>query len=209
MAGPQGQCDEETLGCHGDGPVDPHRCGWARFCREVTLDAKKANWPLVIGGAVLVGLLLVACLWVLWFAVITFLAPRATQPLEYRSNGEQVYFTATSQRGTPITSSLRIGMMRGGRMACVGCHGPDGRGGQVRMMMNVFEAPDIRYGTLISGEHSEQDEHEHGPWTDATIKQAIMQGVEPNGEQLNWPMPRWTMSDQDLDDLLEFLKTLD
>jgi hypothetical protein len=27
--------------------------------------------------------------------------------------------------------------------------------------------------------------------------------------RLAWPMPRWTMSDEDLDDLLEFLKTLD
>ncbi|MFQ5812484.1 MAG: hypothetical protein ACE5I2_04745 [Anaerolineae bacterium] len=29
------------------------------------------------------------------------------------------------------------------------------------------------------------------------------------GPELDWPMPRWTMSDDDLDDLLEFLKTLD
>ena len=173
------------------------------------MNAKKTNWPLVIGGAVLIGLLLVACLWVLWFAVTTFLAPRATQPGEYRSNGAQIYFTATSQRGTPITSSLRFGMMHGGRMACVGCHGPDGRGGRVRMMMRIFDAPDIRYETLISGKHGEEDEHEHEPWTDATIKQAITEGIEPNGEPLDWPMPRWTMSDQDLDDLLDFLKTLD
>jgi cytochrome c oxidase subunit 2 len=173
------------------------------------LGAKKANWPLVIGGAVLAGLAVVACLCALWFTATAFFAPRTAERAEYRSNGAQIYFTATSWSGTRVTSDLRIGMMRSGTVACATCHGPDGRGGRVRMMMRVFDAPDIRYGTLVSGEHGEEDEHEHEPWTDATIKQAIMQGVEPNGEPLNWPMPRWTMSDQDLDDLLEFLKTLD
>jgi len=93
---------------------------------------------------------------------------------------------------------------------CASCHGADGRGGRVRMMMRVFEAPDIRYESLISGEHGEgHGEEEAVPYTDEDIKRAITEGVEPDGESLEWPMPRWTMSDQDLDDLLEFLKTLD
>lgn len=50
---------------------------------------------------------------------------------------------------------------------------------------------------------------EHEPYTDETIKRAITEGVEPNGEPLDWLMPRWSMSDEDLDDLIEFLETLD
>jgi len=49
----------------------------------------------------------------------------------------------------------------------------------------------------------------HESYTDETIKQAITEGVEPDGEPLDWPMPRWSMSDEDLNDLIEFLKTLD
>ena len=77
--------------------------------------------------------------------------------------------------------------------------------------MRVFEAPDIRYQTLTAEEHGEEgkEEMEHGPYTDEDIKRAITEGVEPDGEPLDWPMPRWSMSDEDLDDLLEFLKTLD
>jgi len=75
------------------------------------------------------------------------------------------------------------------------------------MMMRVFEVPDIRYKTLTAGEHGEEMRHE--PYTDETIKRAITEGVEPDGERLEWPMPRWRMSEEDLDDLLEFLKTLD
>ena len=169
------------------------------------MSEKKTSWWFVVGGGVLIGLLLVACL---------ALALRFTGPTVgggYRSNGEQIYFTATSQRGTPITSDMGMGMMRGGTMACASCHGPDGRGGQVRMMMRVSEAPDIRYKTLTAAEHGEEGEEgmEHEPYTDETIKRAITEGIEPDGKPLEWPMPRWTMSDEDLNDLLEFLKTLE
>ena len=67
-----------------------------------------------------------------------------------------------------------------------------------------------QYESLISGEHGESHgEEEAVLYTDEDIKRAVTEGVEPDGESLEWPMPRWTMSDQDLDDLLEFLKTLD
>ncbi len=168
---------------------------------------KKLPWWVVVGGGVLVGLLLVACLGLVWWRLAWPWGPGTAVPTGYRSNGEQIYLTATSQRGTPVTSDMGMGMMRGGMMTCASCHGPDGHGGRVRMMMRVFEAPDIRYQILTSEEHGEEMEHE--PYTDEDIKRAITEGVEPDGKPLEWPMPRWTMSDEDLDDLLEFLKTLD
>jgi cytochrome c oxidase subunit 2 len=164
------------------------------------------RWGIVIGAAALAGLILVGLLVVTGrFRLVGPLSGR------FRSNGEQIYFTATSQRGTPITSDMGMGMMQGGTLACATCHGADGRGGQVRMMMGVFEAPDIRYRTLTSEEHGEEGEEgmEHEPFTDEAIKRAITEGVEPNGEPLDRPMPRWSMTDEDLDDLVEFLKTLD
>lgn len=139
------------------------------------MNEKKTSWWLVVGGGILVDLLLVACL-----------ALRLTGPTVsggYRSNGEQIYFTATSQRGTPITSDTG--------------------------MMSTFVAPDIRYKTLTSEEMEHEGEEAHPPYTDETIKRAITQGVDPAGDSLEWRMPRWRMSDQDLDDSLEFLKTLD
>ena len=161
------------------------------------MNEKRTPWLLVVGGVV--GLALVVC-------VVQTLSWSGSS---FASNGEQIYFTATSPRGTPITSDMDMGMgmMQGGMMTCVSCHDPDGRGGRVRMMMSTFVAPDIRYNTLTSEEHGEEMEHES--YTDETIKRAITDGVEPNGEPLDWPMPRWSMSDEDLDDLIEFLKTLD
>jgi cytochrome c oxidase subunit 2 len=175
------------------------------------MSEKKLPWWLVVVGGVVVGLLLVACLGLVLWRLVWPWGPGTTVPIRYRSNGEQIYFTATSQRGTPIVSDMRMGMMGGGMMSCANCHDPDGRGGRVRMMMRVFEAPDIRYQTLTSEEHGEEGEEgiEHEPYTDEDIKRAITKGVEPDGKPLDWPMPRWAMSDKDLDDLLEFLKTLD
>jgi len=138
----------------------------------------------------------------------------------YDSNGEQIYFTGVSQRGTPITFDMHdnefMGGMRmmGGAMACVDCHGPDGRGGRVQMMMSSFVAPDIRYATLTAGEmeHGEEEGHgdeEHPPYTEETLKRAITQGINPAGEPLDWPMPRWSMSEADLNDLIDYLQSLE
>ena len=88
------------------------------------------------------------------------------------------------------------------RIACVNCHGEDGKGGAVILMMGSIEVPDITWPEL-TGPH----EH-HEPFTEETIKQAITDGVEPNGEELDFFMPRWQMADEDLDDLIEYIKTL-
>jgi cytochrome c oxidase subunit II len=128
--------------------------------------------------------------------------PQATEA-PIIANGRQIYFTATSERGSPITSDLQMGMMGGGMMACVACHGPDGRGREVTVMMQIYTAPDIRYQTLTSGAMED-----HPPYTDETIKRAITQGLDPAGNPLQYPMPHWTMSAEDLNDLVAFLKTL-
>jgi mono/diheme cytochrome c family protein len=176
------------------------------------LNENQTSWLLVIAGGVVVGLLLVACLGLFLWLV----GPPAgvAGRLRFESNGEQIYFTATSQRGTPITADMGAGMgrMRGmgiSSMTCASCHGADGRGGPIQMMMRVIDVPDIRYETLTSEDHGNHGEEEHEPYTEETIKRAITEGVEPDGEPLDWPMPRWSISDEDLDDLVDFLKTLE
>jgi len=177
-------------------------------------------------------------------------------PTEFSSNGERIYFTATSASGEPISFAMGEefddhmvpgygmfdfgevdddamgsnmmggGMMGGGMtgsgsaglhggMACATCHGPDGRGGRY-LAMGEIETPDIRYavltGELIVDEaeegHDDEGEHGHEPYTDDTIRQAITQGLEPDGAELNAFMPRWSMAEQDLNDLIEYLKNL-
>lgn len=174
------------------------------------------RWPLVLGAGVVVGLgLLVLCVAALsaWLGFRNSFWPMHPTagiiPGRYASNGERIYFTATSNSGRPISADMAgMQMMQSGMMSCATCHGSEGRGGRVTMMMGTFEAPDIRWSTLTAGEHGESGE-EHPPYTEETVKRAITQGLDPAGQPLDWPMPRWQMSNQDLNDLIEYLKTLD
>jgi hypothetical protein len=128
----------------------------------------------------------------------------------FASNGERIYFTATSDRGTSITYTggpATGGMMMGGSLTCAACHGPDGRGGQVMIQMQVINAPDIRWQAL--SEHVTEEMHDPKAVYDlAMFKQAIEQGRHPDGDTLESVMPRWSMSDQDVSDLAQFLKSL-
>lgn len=163
----------------------------------------ETRWGLTIVAAVLVGLVLVA-LYAGLLALTGGLGPWGSR---FRSNGERIYFTATSNSGQPIIAEMGRMVMSNPMMACVDCHGPDGRGGTVWMMMGSFEAPDIRYKTLTTEAHGEEGE-EHPSYTDELIRRAITQGLDPAGEPLEFPMPRWRMSESDLEDLLDYLKSL-
>jgi hypothetical protein len=127
----------------------------------------------------------------------------------FDSKGERIYFTGTSSSGETIGYSGGVTMMHH-HAACVNCHGPDGRGGRVSMMIWWgFDAPDITWDHLSQEEHDEKEDHEeHPPYTEETLKRAIVEGLDPAGDPLSKRMPRWRMSENDLNDLVDFLKAL-
>lgn len=134
----------------------------------------------------------------------------------FTSNGERIYFTATSERGERIAYSGGPGtggMMMGGALTCASCHGPTAQGGQHVMHMQVMDAPDVRWSALI-GEaaegHGDAEEHaDHAAdYNLDTFRLAVVEGKHPDGEPLNSDMPRWTVGREDLNDLLDYLKSL-
>jgi cytochrome c oxidase subunit II len=148
--------------------------------------------------AVIVTLLLAACT----------SRPQSSGPIgtawgkgAFRSNGERIYFTATSERGTAITYASGPGsggwMMGGGQLACASCHGPNGRGGEHNMgMMQTMTAKDIRWSAL------------QGEFDVEKFRLAVTKGQDPDGTQLKTDMPRWNLGNDDLADLIAYLKTL-
>lgn len=126
----------------------------------------------------------------------------------FSSNGERIYYTGTSERTGRIPfegGPMWLSMHGGG---CVSCHGPQGRGG-FPVVMGTKIPPDIRYSALTGEDKHEGEEHEdHPPYTDETIKRAIVRGIDPAGKPLDWTMPRWYMTDADLNDLIAYLKRL-
>ena len=134
----------------------------------------------------------------------------------FNSNGERIYFTARNEEGERIRYSGGPpfgGMMMTNSLSCDSCHGADGRGGLHTMHMQVMDAPDIRWSTLSSGEHGDHGEDEGDESEEAAYKRedffrAVRDGLGPNDHRLSNDMPRWNISDDDLDDLIQYLGTL-
>jgi cytochrome c oxidase subunit 2 len=172
---------------------------------------ERMSWLLVIGGGLLVGLIIVAVLGGL-FLLLTRPAPGTQGTISegrYESNGEMIYFTGVNARGEhiPFSGGPRWLYMHGG--GCADCHGSDGQGG-TPVMMGTAIPSDIRYRHLVEEEkHEHGESEEHPAYTDELIKRAITEGLDPAGRPLDLTMPRWRMSEKDLDDLLAFLKGLD
>ena len=75
------------------------------------------------------------------------------------------------------------------------------------MMFGTVDIPDIRYSTLTS---ARSDAGTTVPaWTESDIAHAIRDGVEPNGQPLKAPMPRWDMTDTQLSAVIGYMKELD
>jgi len=161
-----------------------------------------------------IGLLLVAL-----FLGFTRFSPHGTAwaPGSFSSNGERIYFSASSERGTRITSSggPSSGMMSKGILACASCHGTNAKGGKHLMHMQIMDAPNIRWSKLgheEGKEHSENEEKGHSEeqseYDMDDFKTAVRDGRHPNGKELKQDMPRWSIGDDDLKDLANYLKSL-
>jgi mono/diheme cytochrome c family protein len=115
--------------------------------------------------------------------------------------GDWIFRTGTAPDGTAIPRSGGMMMRRG----CAGCHGADGRGRSTPM----FTAPDITYANLTDPTGMLEPDGSRGhTYTDAELRRAVTEGVKPDGEALEWPMPRWRFSEEEWRDLLAYLKTL-
>ena len=115
----------------------------------------------------------------------------------FGSNGERIYFTATSDRGTEIDYSGGPnpgGMMMGGCFSCASCHGTDARGGLHTMYMQMMDAPNIRWVALAEhggGPHENEDGDDEARYDFETFRTEVVGGMHPDGEVLSDDMPRW------------------
>jgi hypothetical protein len=67
----------------------------------------------------------------------------------------------------------------------------------------------IHLSLQISGNLHGEEKADHGRYTDELVRRAITEGLDAEGKTLHWIMPRWTISERDLDDLIGYLKTLE
>jgi mono/diheme cytochrome c family protein len=90
-------------------------------------------------------------------------------------------------------------------IVCANCHGADGKGGREG---NIIMA-DITYGTLSRPLPASPPWNKaRAPYTDALLARAITRGLDSSGQQLDASMPRWVLSEPELQDLLKYVKRL-
>lgn len=132
-------------------------------------------------------------------------------PGSFESNGEQIYFTGVNEDGQRIDYSggTDTGMMMDNALSCASCHGADARGGEHFMHMQTMDAPDIRWDALLHEEEEEHEGDEHGEYDFDSFKMAVVGGKHPDGDDLSEEMPRWQISDADLQDLADYLMSLE
>jgi len=154
--------------------------------------------------------IVLAALGLAGFAALWALAVPPASDGTISSAGQLIYYTGASESG-PIPRTVAGGGMMGRGMmvniACVDCHGDDGRGGRIGMMFGSVDIPDIRYSILTSPRS--EDGTTVPAWSDRDIARAIRDGVEPDGQNLKAPMPRWDMTDAEVADVIAYLKELD
>jgi hypothetical protein len=119
----------------------------------------------------------------------------------YSSDGQHIYLTGVGTNGQSIARTapaVSQGSLMMGGGGCGSCHGPSGRGATIRMMTGTaIEAPNITHTALIKA-----------GFTDTTIRTAIRDGVDESGKPLKDAMPRWQMSEADLNATIAYLKVL-
>ena len=62
---------------------------------------------------------------------------------KFSSNGQRIYYRAVSSSKKSIKATIGTMEMPSLMMSCVSCHGENGQGGTVQMMMGSFKAPNI------------------------------------------------------------------
>gem|GEM_PF-2362608 len=140
------------------------------------------------------------------FLLFLFSCSQSTVPIP-PTNGTKIYFTGESARGrsikmTSLPPFLKVTHVR----SCVHCHGPKGKGGI--WMTNEVKAPDISYKNLSSDEAPYTGHKGHKAYNDELIIRAVRQGIASDGRIFDTSMPRWAIEDDDIKDLIDFLKTL-
>lgn len=122
--------------------------------------------------------------------------------------GQQIFLKNESPSGARI--SARMGMsgleLSGASMACGNCHGEDGRG----RPEGGVEPSNIQWSELTKAYgHDHSNGRRHGAYDEEHLRRAVMGGIDPEGNQFDGAMPRYSMSAKDFAALLAYIKKLE
>lgn len=155
-------------------------------------------------GAVLILFLLLGAAgvsgWLLW--------PSSSDSLNAQERwGKQIYFEGTSPSGKDIKAYIGAAQVElpGSAATCASCHGADGLG---RPEAGVIPS-DITWDYLMRRYgHTHPKGRSHPAFTEASLKRCILTGYDPAGNRLDPSMPTYSMSAEDINALVAYMKRL-
>jgi ABC-type branched-subunit amino acid transport system substrate-binding protein len=120
--------------------------------------------------------------------------------------GKALYMRGESPSGKEITAMLGDFDVPASTLNCAGCHGLRGEGkteGGVTAGNLTWSNMTKAYG------HTHPSGRKHGAFDEKLFTRALMDGIDPAGNQLAKAMPRYNMSPEDIADLIAYLKRIE
>lgn len=120
--------------------------------------------------------------------------------------GKEIYLRGTNPAGREITARIGELDLPAASFACGGCHGIRGEG----KSEGGVTAGNVTWSNLVKPYgHAHTTGRKHGAFTESALIRAVVNGVDPDGNELLVAMPRYKLSPEDMADLIAYLKRID
>jgi ABC-type branched-subunit amino acid transport system substrate-binding protein len=124
---------------------------------------------------------------------------------EKELKGKQIYISGKGENPVFVYLSGPELKVPASQFPCIQCHKEKGVGAREG---GVF-VPDITNKILTSDHNGEQSTgRKHPPYSDSTLAQTIVSGLDPAGNELHSAMPRYILEESDLSNLIAYLRVL-
>ena len=129
---------------------------------------------------------------------------RPLTPQEQR--GKAFYLRGESSSGQDVTAIINDIDVPASTLTCAGCHGVRGEG----KTEGGITAGNLRWSNLIKPYgHTHDNGRKHGTFSEADFIRAVTGGVDPSGNKLAVAMPAYHMPQQEMADLIAYLKRIE
>ena len=129
---------------------------------------------------------------------------RGLTPEERR--GKALYLRGESSSGKEITAMVGELDVPASTLTCAGCHGLRGEG----KTEGGVTAGNLTWSNLVKPYgHTHPSGRKHGPFNEKLFTRSLVHGLDPAGNKLAVAMPHYELNDQDVADLIAYLKRID
>ncbi|HKP83212.1 MAG TPA: ABC transporter substrate-binding protein [Pyrinomonadaceae bacterium] len=157
---------------------------------------------------IFVGMLVAAFVLTISGGLLATVAQQAPKPglTPQERRGKALYMRGESPSGKEITAMLGDFDVPASTLNCAGCHGLRGEG----KTEGGVTAGNLTWSNMIKAYgHTHPSGRKHGAFDEKLFTHALMDGIDPAGNQLARAMPRYNMSPEDIADLIAYLKRIE